>query len=661
MGTSNTNPSWSFASLDSPFQISLVGCLVAGLSYFAARLGGLLEILPQRDWPLWPANVLVVCALLLLPRRIWPLLIAAALGAFLAYNLQAGLTIRSILWLSLSDSVEILVAAISLRYVFHGVPKLNGLKALAKFSLFAGIIPPSLGALFGAAASNGNYWVSWRVSFFSEAIAYFTIMPAVLGWIGRVRSRRRVSLNQYLEVSALILAVISLSYFVFLSPWANTLPALPYLLVPFLLWSALRFGSAGAGAAASIVALVSVWGAAHGRGAFTKPAPIDDVLWLQLFLLSTAVPFMVLAALVEEANKTHQVLRESEKRFRLVADTAPVLIWMSGTDKMCSFFNKGWLNFTGRSMEDELGEGWVASVHPDDVQRCVEIYRGSFDARIDFEMEYRMRRFDGEYRWIVDYGVPRFESDSLFCGYIGSCVDITERKASTEALHVLTGRMIHVQEQERTRIARELHDDFAQRLALVGISLGHLWKSLPETNVEDRERVQAILKEIKELSSDLHSLSHQLHSSKLEHVGLVSALRGLCSEFSKKYAFEVQFLDRSLHIDIPKDVALCLFRVAQEALSNVIKHSQAKHGCVELGVNAHGPSLRIRDDGRGFDTGRANPDAGIGLIGMQERIRLVGGRLLLKSGPMQGTEVIAEVPLNISMNEVEAKAQTAGN
>ena len=121
-------------------------------------------------------------------------------------------------------------------------------------------------------------------------------------------------------------------------------------------------------------------------------------------------------------------LRESEARFRTVADAAPVLIWMSGPDKLCNFFNKGWLDFTGRTMEQELGNGWAEGVHADDLERCLEVYETSFNARQPFTMEYRLRRNDGEYRWVLDSGTPRFAEDCAFVGYIGSCIDITARK-----------------------------------------------------------------------------------------------------------------------------------------------------------------------------------------------------------------------------------------
>src|SRR6266496_3577846 len=130
-------------------------------------------------------------------------------------------------------------------------------------------------------------------------------------------------------------------------------------------------------------------------------------------------------------------LRESEERFRTVANAAPVLIWMSGPDKLCTFFNKGWLDFTGRTLEQELGNGWADGVHREDLDHCLEVYGNSFNAGESFTMEYRLRRSDGEYRWVLDIGTPRFASDGAFLGYIGSCIDITERKAAEEKFRLV--------------------------------------------------------------------------------------------------------------------------------------------------------------------------------------------------------------------------------
>jgi PAS domain S-box-containing protein len=354
---------------------------------------------------------------------------------------------------------------------------------------------------------------------------------------------------------------------------------------------------------------------------------------------------------ITERKRAEQELHESEERFRLVANKAPVLIWMSGTDKQCTFFNQCWLEFTGRTMEHELGDGWASGVHPEDLADCIRRYSDAFDARMDFEIEYRLKRFDGKYRWVVDLGVPRFEADGTFCGYIGSAVDVTDRKLSEKSLEELSGRLITAQEEERTRIARELHDDFSQRLALQGIGLAQLWKKVPEAELEERARIQDLMKRNQEISSDMHSLSHQLHSSKLEHVGLAPALMGLCEELSSKFKIEIEFIERGVRSEIPKDVALCLFRVAQEALGNVVKHSRAKQAQVELSGTINGIRLRTVDAGVGFDPDLRRTHVGIGLVSMRERLRLVGGGLSIRSAPMRGTEILAVLPLSAEAKE----------
>jgi two-component system, LuxR family, sensor kinase FixL len=135
---------------------------------------------------------------------------------------------------------------------------------------------------------------------------------------------------------------------------------------------------------------------------------------------------------ITERKRAEESLRESEERFRIMANTAPVMIWMSGTEKGCTFFNKGWLDFTGRTLEQELGNGWAEGVHRDDFDRCFGVYGRAFDARQEFSMEYRLRRYNGEYCWVLDTGVPRFAPDGTFLGYIGSAIDITERKRAEE-------------------------------------------------------------------------------------------------------------------------------------------------------------------------------------------------------------------------------------
>ena len=137
---------------------------------------------------------------------------------------------------------------------------------------------------------------------------------------------------------------------------------------------------------------------------------------------------------ITDRKQAEEALRESEARFRNMADTAPVLVWMSGADKLCTYFNRQWLDFTGRTLAEELGTGWAEGVHPGDRERCLHAYATAFDARQTFDMEYRLRRADGEYRWLADRGVPRISPAGEFLGYIGSCIDITDRKRVEERL-----------------------------------------------------------------------------------------------------------------------------------------------------------------------------------------------------------------------------------
>jgi PAS domain S-box-containing protein len=350
-----------------------------------------------------------------------------------------------------------------------------------------------------------------------------------------------------------------------------------------------------------------------------------------------------------ELKRSESELRESEDRFRLVADTAPVLIWMSGPDKKCNFFNEGWLRFTGRSLEAELGDGWAEGVHPEDLQRCVDTYTQAFDLREGFRMEYRLRRHDGEYRWVLDIGVPRFNQEPSFVGYIGSCVDITDRKLAETALANVNHRMIEAQERERTRIARELHDDIGQRLALLAINLAQLQQNgaaLPEI----RSRVGELKNQASEIAADIPTISHRLHSSKLESLGLAAAMRGFCIEFGEQQKVEIYFESRDLPNPLSPDISLCLFRVLQEALHNSAKHSGVRQFKVRSWGTTNEVHLTVNDSGSGFDKEAARASRGLGLISMDERLKILNGTLSIESQLGRGTTIHAFVPILAGVN-----------
>ncbi|HEY6308784.1 MAG TPA: PAS domain-containing protein [Candidatus Angelobacter sp.] len=343
-------------------------------------------------------------------------------------------------------------------------------------------------------------------------------------------------------------------------------------------------------------------------------------------------------------KRAEAAARESEGRFALMADSAPMLLWMSGTDKLCNYFNKGWLAFTGRTMEQELGDGWTEGVHPEDREGCFSSYAQAFDARQGFKLEYRLRRHDGEYRWIMDSGVPRYSPDGSFCGYIGSCIDITDLKLSQQEMEELSGRLIHAQEEERKRVARELHDNFGQKLVVLSMELAqHL--SRPENPPQIEAWLRDLSEKLKEISRAMNVTAHQLHSSHLEVLGLVSAVQGLCLEFSRQYGIEASFSHSGMPFRVPSEVALCLFRVVQEGLQNIAKHSGALSCRVEITGSSEGIHLSISDSGIGFDSARLKLKPGLGFVSMRERLRLVGGQITVESQPNRGTRLDIRVPV----------------
>jgi signal transduction histidine kinase len=460
----------------------------------------------------------LTAVLLLAPRTLWPVLLPAGLAGFVLYDLRAGLALVSILWLVLVDASEILTAALGVHSFFDGELRLISLKGLTKYGVFAVVLAPIVAATMGAGLPHGNYWTNWRIIFLSEALAFLTLPPAILGWTSQVR-KREMTARRWIEAFTLILGVFLLGYVVSVTSGRSTTPALFYVLVPFLIWSALRFGPSGVSTSIIIVAFLSIWSAIHGRGPFAESTPLQSVVSLQLFLLCAAIPFMVLAVLAEE------------------------------------------------------------------------------------------------------------------------------HKGVEEALRRLSGRLITAQEEERTRLSRELHDDLSQRMARLLIRLERFRQGIGEMAAKSRQQLDVIVEMASELSASLRDLSHMLHPATLATLGLVTSISGFCRRFSEQHNLAVKFEFSDIPKDTPEDVNLCLFRVVQEALSNVVKHSSAHEARVTLRRAGNRIDLCVEDSGVGFDATPPRGTATLGLTSMRERVRMVGGQFSIESQPMHGTRILVQVPV----------------
>ena len=472
---------------------------------------------------------------------------------------------------------------------------------------------------------------------------------------------------------------------------------------------------------------------------------------------------------ITERKRAEHALHESQQRFRLMADAAPVLIWMSGTDKLCTWFNKSWLDFVGRPIEQELGNGWADNVHADDYDRCLTTYVTAFDAREPFRMEYRLRRHDGEYRWVLDSGIPRYGAGGEFAGYIGSCIDITDRKHAEDALRAVldtaadaiitidqrgaiisvnpaTERMFgytpdelieqnvsilmpppyrdehdgyierylqtgeariigigreavgrrkdgstfpvdlavsetgdqgftgiirdisqrkelqkHVLEiaaEEQRRIGQELHDGTGQELTgltLLASTLSDLFRaasggeangkttSLTDGAYKRAEQISSrLLRGLVEANQHVQQLSHGIMPVQVDAQGLRSALNELATNTNGQQNITCCFECRGSVEIADNTAATHLYRIAQEALNNSLRHGHADQIGISLTQHGDQINLEVNDNGIGFDPASRRQTAqteGLGLRTMEYRAGVIGGTLHIEPNEQGGTKV----------------------
>ena len=629
----------------------LVVCATTALSYLVPTLVTLLVSNHKTVWPLWPGCAILVTGLLLVRVTLWPVVIAASFLGFAAADLQAGVPLRSIAWFIPGNTIEVLISAIGLRYCFDGVPRLNSVRALARYLLFAVVLAPFAGAFLSAHGIARDYWTGWKVVFLSEVLAFVTLTPALLSWINEGRVLMRRSRAHHFEGVMLIAGLVVVSYIVFTLPEDRRSPALFYTLVPFLLWSALRFGWLGVSTSLIAVTSLSIWGAVYGRGPFSSLVPLTDPLPLQMFLIFVSIPFLVLAALAEEHKQSLHVVSESEERLRLAVQAGRMFAysWDATTDR---------IERSGESTEilgieeEQVATGAAVSamVHPDDRERFEIAVAKLSVANPNLQITYRIVRPDGGVRWLERNSHAYFGKHGKIERIVGMIVDATERKRAEEALLGVNRRLIEAQELERSRIGRELHDDVNQRLAMLAIELEELKKNPSEVGI----RVQELWKQVTDLSNDVQALSHDLHSSKLEYLGVVAGMKSWCREFAERHGMQIDFRD-DVQSTLPTEIGLCLFRVLQEGLHNAVKHSGVKRIEVELSENSGEIHLTIRDLGKGFDLETANQGKGLGLTSMRERVRLVNGTITIDSKPRGGTIIY----VNLSLTSKSDSARVA--
>lgn len=492
------------SQMNSMAELTLRALLVGVVYYVGATVGFALTLPNHSVSTLWPPNAVVLAFMLLEPRQRYWLVALGAFPAHLAIQMQSGIPLPMILGWFVSNTAEAFIGAFCLRRCIEGPIDFASVRCVLLYVVFGALLAPFISSFLDAGFvvlvgwKEQTYWEVWQTRLPSNVLAALAIPPAILIAASKgARWFKVTPVRRYFEALLIMagLLVVSLAVF-WQTAGTKTTPALLYLPLPFLLWAAMRYGAAGASSGLLIVVLTSIFGAASGGGPFVSAAPADNVFSLQIFLVAMSLPIMLLAGLVEEQREKSKILRESEIRFRSLANTTPALIWMSGLDKRFTFFNQSWLDLTGRTQDQELDNGWLQGLHPDDSPSFLEVYNTSFDARQTFSLEHRLHRRDGQYRWILNHGVPRYDPTGTFLGYIGSAIDITLRKEAETNLR-----------QQREHLAR------MNRIATMGelaASLTHeLNQPLTATlaNAQAAKRIMAAtppdLKEIGAILQDI--------------------------------------------------------------------------------------------------------------------------------------------------------------
>jgi PAS domain S-box-containing protein len=352
-------------------------------------------------------------------------------------------------------------------------------------------------------------------------------------------------------------------------------------------------------------------------------------------------------------------LLKSEEWLRLAAKGSPMGLglWYWNEETKNFFWDAKACEIFGVELAGQIPLAtFYRSLHPDDRERVVKVWRHQFEKRLPCDLEYRTARPDGSIRWVRTLGSGYYDELGTPLRMVGVVFDVTERKAADQERLDLAGRLINAQEQERSRLARELHDDFSQRLAMLAQDLEQAEEMVKEPEL--REDLLKLLSQVGEIRTDLYSVSHRLHSSTLETLGLTAGVESFCAEFSSQHAIEVEFVHKGVPKSTNPDTALCLFRIVQEGLRNVISHSRATKVDVWLQGSAETICLTLSDNGVGFKLSDCVASHGIGLRSMRERVRILDGTFTVQSQPGQGTRIAVTVPLGSGNS---AMAISSGN
>jgi signal transduction histidine kinase len=639
------------ARLASTVLLLCVGYYVGGI------LGTLLGFPPSGIAAIWPSTAILLAALLLAPARLWWAYLLAVIPTHLhlvANFQQPGVPPAVMLCQVAGNILHAVLGALAFRHVVGATPRFDSLRNMTAFILLAALGATAVASalavsLFLFTGWATDFWLAWRQRVLANVFAIITIPPLiVLTVAGQVASAQRGRRQRYGELGFLTLGLLAVGIPVFgwYVPGPATSTALLFAPLPLLLWAAVRLGSGGLALSLLVVAGVSLVNAFLGRGPFVAQSPTQSVLSLQVFLLAISVPLMLLAALVAERDLAMHDLAERVKELTALHKTSRLLeenrLFDEGLlRELAALLPPAWqypevcegrIRYAGL---EATTAGWRETAW-----QQVESFTTSDGRTGALDVAYREERpAEAEGPFIA-------EERRLLQSLARMLTTHLDRQRAEQATRMLSGRLVTAQEEERRHIARELHDEIGQILTVVKINLESLRE--PGRFPVAVSGIEACVQNVDRAIQQVRALALDLRPAILDHLGLPAALRWFVDRIPTGKPTAHLAVEEGEREELSPEVKTAAFRIAQEAVTNVLRHARARNVWVSLAIGPANLELTVRDDGVGFDLDRLRrlaPGSSFGLSSMEERVRLVGGRIEIRTSPGEGTEVRAHFPV----------------